>query len=381
MKASAQRPVRLRPALAVLLPVLAALAWLAVAAAAAAPAPAAAQGEGARAGAAHTVGSQAAAAPADPVVAQVVDMLRARIGEPGIVLWLDKTGSRPRAVGSADLIALHQAGASDGLLQRLVELAAPAVAAPGGAPPVAGTAPTPVPAPAPAPAPVPAQAPMATPAVAPTPGSAGAPAPAPVSGSAGAPPPASGTAVKVLFAVTYRPVSVEQEDPWAEGWTLFLYLDGRFLATVKRGPLPVPLPPTSFERQLLPGKHLLRLAQERRLRYSSVRGYLSPSRVDPSGLPFELGPGAPAQVEIRFGERSLRHPGPVAMRVEQDRKEISRLEPAGANPERWPALCEDVAASLPAGPQPPPPAGPRPPRLPPRGRLPCRLRPVLQTRE
>ena len=310
MKASARRSVRLRTAL----PVLLALGLAAAGA-----------------------GSQAAPAAADPVVAQVVEMLRAGVGEPVIVLWLEKTGSRPRAVASADLIALHQAGASDDLLKRLVELAAAAAphspAAGTGAPPGSAAAPA-------APA---GQARSAEPAA------SAAPVPAAPPALAAAPPLAPGAPVKVRFAVTYRPVSVEQEDLWAEHWTLFLYLDGRFLAAVLPGPVPLPLPPHTFERELLPGKHLLRVAQERHLRYSSVRGYLSPSRVDPSELPFELGAGAPAQVELRFGERSFRHPGPVAMRVEQDHKEISRLEPAGTNPERWPALCEDVAASLPAG--------------------------------
>ena len=48
-----------------------------------------------------------------------------------------------------------------------------------------------------------------------------------------------------------------------------------------------------------------------------------------------------------FGEISIRHPGPVTVRVEQDGREMARLEPAAPDPERWPALCDDIPSALP----------------------------------
>lgn len=252
----------------------------------------------------------------DPVVGQVLEMLRSGIAEPVIVLWLQKSGKRPAAVSSSDMVALHEAGATDELLKALLTPAAVAAA-------VAAPA-------APAPAPAPATGSAAA---------GGAP------GATGAP----GAAVKVRFAVTYRPVFVDTDEPVSERWLLCLYIDGRFVASVKAEPLLLPLPARTFERELAPGKHLLRLTQERHLRYSRSRGYANPARVDPSELAFELPAAAATQISIRFGEGGFRHRSPVTVRLETDGKEVARLEPAAADPETWPALCEDIPAALPAG--------------------------------
>jgi hypothetical protein len=178
-----------------------------------------------------------------------------------------------------------------------------------------------------------------------------APAAAPPAASAAGTPGATGL-VKVDFLATYRPVDVDEGELVTERWLLCIYVDGRFVASVKQGPVLLPLAPHAFERGLPPGKHLLRLTQERHLRYNSARGYKSPARVHPAEFPFELragGAGSTAQITIRFGDKSFRHPGPAAVRVEQDGKELASLEPAAPNPEQWPALCEDVPAALPPG--------------------------------
>ena len=285
-------------------------------------------------------GDPAGAHAGDPVIAQVVKMLRERVSEPVIVLWLEKSGNRPAAVSSDDLVALHKAGASDELMKRLVEAAAggehPAAAP--AAPSTAGTAaahPAPLAATAPPP---PSGAPGTAPAGPAPPAAAGAGAAAPT--------------VNVRFLVTYRPVDVDEGELIAERWLLGVYLDGHFVASVKQGPVALPLPPHSFGSQLAPGRHLLRVIQERHLRYNSARGYKTPSRVDPAELPFELRPGPDAQIVIRFGEKSFRHPGPVSVRVEQGGKEVARIEPAAPNPEAWPTVCEDIPAALPAGAKP-----------------------------
>jgi hypothetical protein len=284
----------------------------------------------------------------DPVVAEVLGMFQGGIAESVIVHWLEKSGKRPEHVESGDLLALHKAGASDGFLKKLVDLAGaapppppppPAAAEPGRpetqSPPAAPAPPAP-PASTPAaePAPRPAAAPPA-PSAPPVPAPAPAPAPA-------APP---GGAVKVLLAVSYRPVLQEDELPW----TLFVYVDGRFVASVEAIRLPVPLPARHFDVELAPGRHLLRVAEERHLKYSKVRGYLSPSRVDPDDFAFTLEAGKPAEVDIRFGDRSIRHAGPVEVSVKEDGREVAQSEPTRSNSETWPALCEDVAAALPAG--------------------------------
>ncbi len=267
-------------------------------------------------------------------------MFEGGITEPVIVHWLERSGKRPERVESGDLVALHKAGASDAFLKRLVDLA--------------GTAPPPSPPPAAAPSPGHPEA-AAPPASAPAPASptaepAARPSPvlaAPVVPPSPAPAAAAqpGGAVKVRLAVTYRPVLLEDELPW----TLFVYVDGRFVASVEAIRLPVPLPARRFDVELAPGRHVLRVAEERHLKYSKVRGYVSPSRVDPDDFPFTIEPGKPAEIQLRFGDRSIRHAGPVEVRVGEDGREVAQIEPTRSNSETWPALCEDVTVALPAG--------------------------------
>jgi hypothetical protein len=320
-------------------------------------------------------GAKSGAAPAasDPVVGQVLQLLRDGVTEPVIVLWLQKSGQRPATVTSGDLVALHQAGASEDLMKLLLTPAAPAggaapagssapaaspAAAPAGgsaptAPPRAGPGPPaaapgpPAAAPGPAAAAPPAAGPAPPAAAAPGPPAAAAPAvaPGPGPGVAAPAPDATGGAVKVHFAVSYRPLFVD-DDPTAVPWQLCLYVDGRFVASIQPERAPLPLPARTFERELAPGQHLLRVTQERHPRPSRIRGYLNPARVDPNDFPFEVQRGAATSVSIRLGERSFRHHGPVEVRLARDGKEVTRLEPATADPETWPALCEDIPAAV-----------------------------------
>ncbi len=261
----------------------------------------------------------------DPVVGQVLQMLRGGVTEPVIMAWLEKSGKRPAAVSSGDLVALHQAGASEQLMKWLLQSA-------GGPSPEPATAAPPAPAAPPAAAAAPASA-------------AAAPAPAPAAIAA----PAATVPVKIRFASAYQPSRGEPDQQAPEWWLLCLYLDGRFVACAPASPILLPQPPRNFTRDFAPGRHLLRLTVERHLRYTRARGYVTPARVDPSELPFELPAGGATQIAILFGERGPRHPGPVALSIERDGKEVTRLEPAAPDPEAWPALCEDVPAALPAG--------------------------------
>jgi hypothetical protein len=336
-----------------------------------------------------------AAAPAgtsDPVIGEVLRMLRGGVASPVVVAWLDKSGKRPAVVGSGDLVALHQAGASDELLKKLIQLAggvgakaAPSAAAPATAAPAASArpandraaAPTSAAGGAAAPG-SPASAAGAGP-VAAAPGTApstpGPPSQAPgTTGGAGSsaatvsampaqPPdtvasPVAGTGtavsaaapgmVKTRFAVIYRPVSVDAEPQLSEPWWLLLYVDGRCVASVKPESALLPFPPRTFDHELAPGKHLLRVTQERPL-HRTGHGYTSLSRIDPSELAFVLEPGVDALVHVRYNEKSFRHPGPIAVRIEQQGRATARLEPPAPDPEAWPPLCEDIPAALAPG--------------------------------
>jgi len=57
----------------------------------------------------------------DPVVAEVVEMLQAGVDEGAVIQWLEATGRHPSDVGSAGMIALSQAGASEILIYTLLE--------------------------------------------------------------------------------------------------------------------------------------------------------------------------------------------------------------------------------------------------------------------
>jgi hypothetical protein len=304
-----------------------------------APAPARAAGASR-----SSAGDARGGAPAadDPVVGEVLQMLRGGVTEPVIMAWLEKSGKRPAAMSSGDLVALHQAGASEQLMKWLVQSA--------GAP-----SPEPATAARPAPSAPPAAAASAPPAAAAAAPAAAAAAPAAAAAAPAAPPAPAGNAapgatvpVRIRFASAPRPALTEPEQQ-PEWWLLCLYLDGRFVACAPAAPILLPPPPRAFRRDFAPGKHVLRLTEERHLRYTRARGYVTPARVDPSELPFDLPAGGATQIAIHFGERGPRHPGPVALSIERDGKEVTRLEPAAPDPEAWPALCEDVPAALPAG--------------------------------
>jgi hypothetical protein len=170
-------------------------------------------------------------------------------------------------------------------------------------------------------------------------------APAPAANVA----PAATVPVKIRFASAYRPTRADPDQQEPEWWLLCLYLDGRFVACAPAEPLILPQPPRTFRRDFAPGRHVLRLTEERHLRYTRARGYVTPARVYPSELPFDLPAGGATQIAIQFGERGTRRPGPVALSIERDGKEVTRLEPAAPDAEAWHALCEDVPAALPAG--------------------------------
>lgn len=154
--------------------------------------------------------------------------------------------------------------------------------------------------------------------------------------------------VKTRFAVIYRPVAVDAEPQLSEPWWLLLYVDGRCVASAKPGSALLPFPPRTFDHELAPGKHLLRITQERPL-HRTGHGYTNLSRIDPSELAFVLEPGVDALVHVRYNEKSFRHPGPIAVRIEQQGKATARLEPQAPDPEAWPPLCEDIPAALPPG--------------------------------
>lgn len=278
----------------------------------------------------------------DPVVQEVLRMLHGKVSQPVILHWLATSGQRPATLGSREIVELQRAGASDPLMTRLLDLAVPQPAPQPSPQPAAepstGTAGAAAPAPA---AGAPSAAPAAQVAPAPAPAAATAPA-APAAAaplSAGAAP----HAASMHWRIAYHP-NYGADD---ERWDLYVYLDGRYLAAVKAPTVSFLDPPVELDRSLAPGRHVLRVAVERHLRKLGRSGWTHEAKVAPAALAFEIAPDAAGTVELRC-ETRLRG-GPLTLRVTQGDAELARAEPAIAQPDAWPWLCEEVTAGQAGG--------------------------------
>lgn len=287
----------------------------------------------------------------DQVVADVVRMLEAKVSERVVVHWLETSGARPASVGSREIVALGHAGASDALIDRLLDLAAqkasggergaPGGPAPAGAETPAGPAPAAQAPGGPAPA---AAAPRAVvPPAAPPPVSSPprVASPAAVEGQA-----APGHAASFHWSIAYHP-DFGADD---ERWDLYVYLDGRYVAWVKSPIVSLIDPPLHFDRSLPPGRHVVRVVEERHLRRLGGSRWTHQARVAPAALAFDVAADAAGSVELRVEGHPRR--GPIALKVTQGEGAPVKVEPAVSLPEAWPALCEEVTAGKSAGQEP-----------------------------
>jgi hypothetical protein len=358
---------RYRVALAVVVAVAASLLAGPVAARAAAGSgsgSAGVAGGAAGTGAAGAADKEEAKAAVDEVVNEVARMLQAKVSERVIVHWLETSGRRPASVGSREILELQRAGASDPLMDRLLDLAAqarnataeaaagqPAAPSPGGAStapasPAASAPPVPAsPAPSAAPSP-PRPAVPATVAASAAPASSSpesppmaSPATAAATGASGGTGAGAERAASFHWIIAYRP-HFEADD---ERWDLYVYLDGRYLAWIKSPLVSFVDPPLEFERSLAPGRHVLRVVEERHLRKFGRAGWTHEARVAPVALVFEAAPAAAGRVELRCETRP--RGGPLRLRVTQGDAEAAAAfaEPAVGQPDSWPALCDDLA--------------------------------------
>lgn len=221
-------------------------------------------------------------------------MLEAEVSETVILRWLDTGGRRPASVSSQELIDLKRAGASEALMEKLLERAGE-------------------PAPAPAPA---------------------APSPARTNDPSGA--------VPLRVHLQYQPLYEEDEEPW----DLFVYLDGNLLARVEGPVVSAFARPLIFDGSLPPGSRVVRLVQERhRLR---TGGWRHEARVAPESFSFTLQPGEPARLEIQVRQVKLalrQPPAPLSFRLVQGERTVAESGQVGKAPETWPPLCEEIEAN------------------------------------
>lgn len=267
------------------------------------------------------------------MIAEVVRLLEAGLGEPLVLRWLAEEGKTPGRPTADDLVALKKAGASDNLVAALLDRSR------------AGTptaAPTPV---------VPAAQPVASAATAPTapPPLAAAPSapPTPVRSAPPSPPvptPAADSATTVVVQASLRYIHVPEE---GEPWDLVVYLDGRPFDPLPAAPSTASAGTWTYQRPLAPGRHVLGWSQE--LHRKDRKGQIQhAARFDPEPLAFELAAGATATVDFEYRDRTglfLRMGGPVTVRVAQDGRELASRSSSG-DPAAWPKLCEEIEANL-----------------------------------
>lgn len=258
-----------------------------------------------------TTALPARAAELDPVVQEVVHMLEGGVSEPVVAAWLASSGRRPAKVDSAELVALEKAKASDDLMKRLIRLANGTSEPPAAAP----VAPPP---------------PMATP-------------PAPVASA-----PAAPETVPVRFQLSYRPFTSEEDAP---SWSLFVYLDGRLLTWSKPAMISLTARSWELDRGLPPGRHVIRLVQERHERRLGGDRWSHATRVAPEPLAFDVAPGGGSgawRVSLQLDQVKISRQGPLALKAMRGDREVVAIQ-GGGEPDSWPPLCEDLEANVGAG--------------------------------
>lgn len=239
----------------------------------------------------------------DPVVRDVVRMLRAGVAEQVVLEWLE-SAQRPGALSANDLIALAQADAPETVQRRLLQLASEE------APPAPEAVPTPP--------------------AAPTPPATN--------------PPQAGEGVLVTFRLGYRPLFDEDEEPW----DLYVYINGDVLTFNSAAGLALVNQTQTFDVRLVPGKHVLRLLQERHTpRRSDV---FHEARVCMEELILEVEEDTPLDVQLDFTQPrilALDSAARIDLQVVRAGEVLVNREIPIALPDDWRPLCEEIEANWP----------------------------------
>lgn len=257
--------------------------------------------------------------PLDPLVSEVVEMLSAGVSNSLIVQWLESTDRRPEDIGSRGVIALTDAGASEQLVETLLELVEEwrdkeLVAEP---------------------LPAPEQYQV---------------------GTAVTPPPqedsraAAGSGVESLVRLSAKRVWVDEDEPDSPRearWDVYLYLDGEFVTWTRPD-----LEGDSIEarRLILPGRRELRIVLQR---YEERRrGWSYESLSVPTLVTFEAHSEDPIEIEVEMKRiwglwRDRKDGGPLSYVIRQGSEVLAEIKGTGGNPDGWQPVCEDVEANFP----------------------------------
>lgn len=244
----------------------------------------------------------------DPVVVDVVEMLKAGVDEGAIVQWLESTDRQPTDISRQGMIALTGAGATERLITSLLQR----VDAPG--PELTET---------------------------------GA---LPADGSARRRVEAGQESAEATFSLRAKQAFVDEDEPDSPReppWSVYLYLDGELIAWTRPS---VKGEPVETRRMIDAGRRELRVVLQR---YEDQRGgWLHESLSVPTLVDFEVLPGNSVDVEVKMNRiwglwREKKDGGPLSYLIRQGVDVLAENQGTGGNPDRWQPVCEDVEANFP----------------------------------
>lgn len=261
--------------------------------------------------------SRGAGAPTEPLVADVLRMLEAKVEERVVIAFLEGTERRPAPLTADDIIALTKAGATPAVVERLVRMGQE------GAPP---------------PPPAPTPHPQETPAPVPEPPLPAAPAPSA---------PAPGGTGTVEFELRFSADRQSLDEPWE----LYYYMDGAPMAWSRgRGGL-VGRDVLQFEEKVPAGEHVVAILFER---HDGRRGRHE-ARVCPEVVKLAVVPGERHRLRLAVKESwalPVRGGGALSWSFTGADGETAGRDDVGGDPDDWPHLCEDAEASVREGKKP-----------------------------
>lgn len=255
----------------------------------------------------------------DPVVVDVVEMLRAEVDEGVIVQWLESTDRRPVDISRQGMIVLTDAGATEGLITSLlqrVDDVDPELTKTGAPNSVAPTA------------------------------TADLDADASVHTGTEA----GRESVEATFSLRARQAFVDEDEPDSPReppWSVYLYLDGELIAWTRPS---VKGEPVEARRTIESGRREVRVVLQR---YEDQRGgWFHESLSVPTLVDFEVLPGDSVDVEVEMKRiwglwREKKDGGPLSYIIRQGDDVLAKDQGSGGNPDRWQPVCEDVEANFP----------------------------------
>jgi hypothetical protein len=242
------------------------------------------------------------------VLGDVMRMLEQGVGSPVIEDWLSKQTRNVPALSPDDVIGLTRAGASERLVEQLIEMSA----------------------------------------------HQGEPSPQPTAEPSGVrpPEPSPDGSAGVAFSFVYRSQSDDGEEN-SRRWAMFVYLDGEPL-TWSKSSGSFSLNSVNTSKQISPGPHVIRLVRESHTRRSKAAPWEHEAQASRTPIVFnvESGDGWHMSISWRQPAVSFKEQQPLSWRLTRWDVDVAGVEKTGTRKEDFKQICEDAEASVPEGKKP-----------------------------